>query len=202
MIISHKYKFVFLHVKKAAGTAITKALEPHLGPADVCTGSVRDNIKRSNCPPNLKGHATYLKINSMFPQWDLSKYKWWCVERNSYQKALEDWWFHYDIAKDYEKGFASFVRDTENISDWRIYYGEGKFQAEVIDYDHLYDVWPHIIQELGLPVIDLSAIRLKVPDTSRMPTCREAYSDGVRKMVEQKFANEIEAFQYEFPTAV
>ncbi len=39
MIISHSRKFIYVHLHKTAGEAITAALGPHLGPADI----LRDN---------------------------------------------------------------------------------------------------------------------------------------------------------------
>jgi hypothetical protein len=40
MIVSHRRRFVFCHIPKTAGEAITEALEPHLGWDDVVLGNV------------------------------------------------------------------------------------------------------------------------------------------------------------------
>lgn len=49
MIISEKWKFIFVHIHKTAGDAITEALLPFLGKRDiVITGSVADRLRRSS----------------------------------------------------------------------------------------------------------------------------------------------------------
>lgn len=39
MIISHRHRFIFMHCRKAAGSSITAALAPHLGPDDIHLGT-------------------------------------------------------------------------------------------------------------------------------------------------------------------
>lgn len=200
MIISHKYKFVFLHTRKTAGTSIEKALMPHLGPADVCTGSVMDKVPRKNCPPNLKGHASHVRIKAIFDYWDLSEYHWWCVERNSYEKAFSDWWFHRIINSRYTtKLFKAFVEKNE-LSDWPRYYSAGRFQAEVIQFDKLHEEWPRLMRSLQLPEIDITKFRCKV--AVNRPPLHYVYTDQIKRMVANQCRNEIEAFGYEFPKEV
>lgn len=200
MIISHKYKFVFLHTRKTAGTSIEKALAAHLGPADVCTGSVLDDVPRKNCGPKLKGHISYSKVKEVFGYWDLSEYHWWCVERNSYEKAFSDWWFHLSINSKYTRAeFKEFILKNE-LSDWSRYYGEGRFQAEVIQYARLHEEWPKFTKSLRLPPIDITQFRYKV--AAARPPIHEVYTDDLKKIVANTFRNEIEAFGYEFPQTV
>jgi hypothetical protein len=47
MIVSHRHKFIFLHIPKTAGEAITAALEPVLGPEDLSLKTSADTWRRS-----------------------------------------------------------------------------------------------------------------------------------------------------------
>ncbi|WP_280551765.1 sulfotransferase family 2 domain-containing protein [Halomonas sp. 25-S5] len=46
MIISHKYRFIFIHCRKVAGSAIKTTLWPHLGPDDIMIGSLDEVLQR------------------------------------------------------------------------------------------------------------------------------------------------------------
>lgn len=42
MIISHKYRFIFIHCRKVAGSSMKVALARHLGPNDIVIGSLNE----------------------------------------------------------------------------------------------------------------------------------------------------------------
>lgn len=46
MIISHKYRFIFIHCRKVAGSAIKTTLWPHLGDDDIMIGSLDEVLQR------------------------------------------------------------------------------------------------------------------------------------------------------------
>ena len=80
MIISHKYKFIFLHSRKCAGSSITVSLSRYLGSMDIQLGAVKDGLKHNIHPPlrmalNAIKHAHYKFIISKFinktPAWEL-----------------------------------------------------------------------------------------------------------------------------------
>lgn len=102
MIISHKHKFIFIHLHKCAGTSITKSLLPylrqyHLFKKDIIMGctpkhEILSNTSRQN--GSIHKHSTAVDIknyvgnkiwNNYFiftfvrNPWDLvlSKYYWW-----------------------------------------------------------------------------------------------------------------------------
>jgi len=69
MIISHKYKFIFLHSRKCAGSSITVSLSRYLGSMDIQLGSVKDGLDHNIHPPlrmvlNALIHPHYKSIFS------------------------------------------------------------------------------------------------------------------------------------------
>lgn len=63
MIISHKYKFIFVKTRKVAGTSLEIALSKHLGPEDVITPSLEDDeeTRRSLGFPKAKNYEKPLR---------------------------------------------------------------------------------------------------------------------------------------------
>lgn len=57
MIISHKYKFLFIHCRKVAGSSIKNTLWPYLGDEDVVIGSL-DEILKNGHALNSKAKKT------------------------------------------------------------------------------------------------------------------------------------------------
>lgn len=53
MIISHKYKFIFIKCGKVAGTSLEMALRPHLGADDIVT-PVAEDVKNGSSSNELK----------------------------------------------------------------------------------------------------------------------------------------------------
>ena len=64
MILSHQQRFIFVHSRKTAGSAITAALNHHLGPRDIQLGAWPEAIASGDeinkCPPG--GEATIKQL--------------------------------------------------------------------------------------------------------------------------------------------
>jgi len=101
MIISHRHKFIFLHVGKTAGTSLHIALSKFCGPDDVVTNISRHdrkyleefggNVPQNNidvCGKELQGHASaeYVKKIVSPDIWD--SYFKFCFERNPWDKTI------------------------------------------------------------------------------------------------------------------
>ena len=73
MIVSHKYKFIFIHCRKVAGSSIKVALAPHLGEDDIVIGSMNEILqagikmnraaRRTLCRPLPLLHAAAARIS-------------------------------------------------------------------------------------------------------------------------------------------
>ncbi len=125
MIVSHRHKFIFVHLHKCAGTSITRALIPYLGRNDLvfgCTPKFEKLSNKSRSQGGLYKHSTareireyvgeprwndYFKFSFVRNPWDLtlSKYYWW-------HKTPANWNDDAVIRKKevMEMSFAEFVR--------------------------------------------------------------------------------------------
>jgi len=126
-LISHKYKFIFFHVPKAAGSSILSAFKKHLGP-DIVANDENENLVK------------WLKINSrviwpnhirptqllryLGPEIFYSYYKFGFV-RNPYERLVS--FYHYTKQKEekiyLKKGidlppFSQNIINSNNFSDW------------------------------------------------------------------------------------
>lgn len=64
MIISHRHRFIFIHILKTGGEAVTAALEPVLGPQDIVLKSEADMWLRSLLRSDYR-HLDGLRKHSM-----------------------------------------------------------------------------------------------------------------------------------------
>ncbi len=60
MIISHKYRFIFVRTEKTASTSLENALYPFLQPSDVCSGLVEGNIAEGLPPHPALNHRGFI----------------------------------------------------------------------------------------------------------------------------------------------
>lgn len=97
MIISHRHKFIFIHINKCAGTSITRALMPSLDEDDMVMGCTPEfekisqenrrqgKIFKHSTAREIKAHVgdriwnDYFKFSFVRNPWDImvSKYFWW-----------------------------------------------------------------------------------------------------------------------------
>lgn len=181
MIISHKHKLVFLKTRRTAGSSIEAWLFFQLSADDSITGSADDGTPRLNCPAGITGHISSTRIRQLFPE-ITNEYVWFCVERNSYEKAVSDWLYHRDVIGDgYRRSFKDHLSIT-NVSDW------GRYSKEK---------GIHIMPfELITKFLPLSTHLKKNNYTKPLS---EYYDSTTRGMVEEMFKNEIRTFGYKMP---
>ena len=91
MIISHSYKFVFVHIHKCAGESVTWALAPHLKDGDILCGVTKEgkkNDKRYNIKYGINKHSHGKDIREHLgaDKWD--EYYKFCIVRNPYLRIL------------------------------------------------------------------------------------------------------------------
>lgn len=205
MLISHKHKFVFVHVPKTGGDSVSAALA-EFADVDGSRGSVK--------------HWQARRIrNSCFAESDnrWSDYYSFGMVRNPWQQVHSDYWFcRTSEVPDTELGgwrdkvirckqiaFDQFVVDMCGAHGRS---GAGLFQhyladrhgrqmvSQVVRHEDLQDEWPMLCKRLVLPPITLPR-RNVTPDR---PDYRNDYDDRSRFLVGRKFADDIQRFNYSF----
>ena len=135
MIISHKFKFIFIKTTKTAGTSIEVALNGFLGPTDIATpiypaepGHTPKNFlvgRSSESSFELRNHMGISQLEGVIDDKIISDYFKFCVEREPVDKCIS----HYCMHK-----YSSYHnKDNENLT-WDEYVKRGTFPVDTNKY--------------------------------------------------------------------
>ena len=228
MIISHRYKFIFLKTRKTAGTSIEIALSRFCGEKDVITPiTPRDEITREELghrgPQNFrvplikhtpKGWARLLvrrkrdiyynhmpaeEIRPLVGTRIWNEYFKFCFERNPWDKAIS-LYFWRTQRHEVRPSLLDFLRSirADRLSNFEIYGIDGDI---TVDHVGLYE---NLDSEL-----EWIAALLKLPEEIRLPRAKGAFREDrrhyrdvmgreERSIIEQICAREIAHFGYSF----
>jgi len=200
MIISHKYKFIFIKTRKTAGSSISNVLRKYLGPNDIADGDWVDGLEPLNVTydRNSKdGHQTSLWIKKNFPK-EFDTYYKFTVERNPWQKVPSGYKFYKKInVKNLPNNITDFLKWEKKKwipVDWNWYTIKDKIVVDnIIQYDHLHSEFKTIMNRLDIPYQDeLSTVKMKSFKTD------EVYklSKEDDKLIKDLFHKEIKFFNY------
>ncbi len=89
MIISHRHKFIFIHVPRTAGRSLTIDLESHCGPEDIITPS--GGSPGRNCS-GWHRHSSAREIRERLGTKTFEDYFVFTVERDPWDKTLSTYW--------------------------------------------------------------------------------------------------------------
>ena len=191
MIISHKYKFVFIKTRKTGGSTIEKILRPLLGKDDVCTGSNRDNTPPLNIQSGEDGHQ---------PEFIPKGYWSFSIERNPWDKVVSSYYFHTQVKPDIFKAFSfetyiNFILKHKLFlpCDWSIYQNVEK----IYQYINLKEILIDLNNKYNLNIdLDLiNTFRCK-SEFRKVTDYKELHTPTTKALIEKQFKNEIETFNY------
>lgn len=226
MIISHRHKFIFVHLGRTGGRSLTVELEKRCGPDDIVTPA-GDVAGRNHV--GWHRHTTARQIRDRLGQRILDDYFVFTVERNPWDKVLSNYWAY--------KGYAHGVggkteqipwveRVWRNVSGYpwsfdrwmkyRIYRSKipglrrpfakafrnytdenGKLMVDAIfRYEHFSDQVGILSEKLGFP-LELKAREGKTTRRDRRDYT-ELYSDWSRSFMDRYYAEEIKLMNYRF----
>lgn len=122
MLISHKYKYIFIHVPKCGGTTVTRYLQSIPGAVDV--ESSRDEkspLWVHTTLSNLKKYFSQQRKQSNTSNWVWDDYYKFCFIRNPWDTVVS--LYHYymglrDTAKRYMKPGAMPTEFTPEFQQW------------------------------------------------------------------------------------
>jgi hypothetical protein len=198
MIISHKYRFIFIHIPKTGGVSIFNSLLPYLGPNDISI----DSEKR-----HTEGKKIELFLSQIYGE-EKAKEIWknyfkFAFVRNPYDRVLSNYFYVRNtpehIAYKNYLDYKSFKDAIKNIAIGRPCYeyiidDEGKIIVDFIGrFENLQEDFNIICDKLNLPKISL------VHDNkTNHKDYGEYYDKESRDIVDKRFKRDLEMFGYNF----
>jgi len=215
VIVSHKYRFIFIKTHKVAGTSIEFALTRFAGEDGIVTPfSVRiDERERERSgfgvarnyktgAGEYRAHIPAEEVRKLLGQETFGRYFKFSVERNPYDKVVSLYtWLNRDPKRPLGQSFDAFIAEgrARQVADCDRYCIDDKPAMDtMVLYHDLQAGLDGIAKHLGLPGrIDLTDIRRKSGYRTSQDY-RTYYSPASRAAVERDFAREIAQFGFKF----
>ena len=210
VIVSHRHKFVFVHINKCAGTSIAHALIPYLSNTDIILGCTTEFEKLSDegfQNGGLWKHSKaqearailgeeiwrdYFTFSFVRNPWDLvlSEYEWWLKTKydNEHNAGVE-----IKAMKDYSEYVYSKYCTRRNCLD----FVSDNVSTIIVDFvgrqETLQQDFDTVMETIGL-----SKTKLPESNTTEHEHYSRYYTRKIRKLIAEFFAKDIEAFGYRF----
>ena len=228
MILSHKYKFIFIKTVKTAGTSIEVFFSQHCGPDDVVT-PIEPPVD-AHRPRNFSGFVNPLPeivdhpkkflfaIRHMFSQrkfynhmpatlvqqrvprrvWQ--NYFKFCVERNPWDKVLSHYHMHAARAKEPLSldDYLARGKLPINYPRYTDSAGDKIIVDRVLRYENLNTELADVFARLDIPFNGSLGVRAKSDYRQDRTPYQAVFNDRQRAIVERAFAKEIELHGYQF----
>ena len=125
MIISHKYKFIFIKCGKVAGTSLEVALRPYLGEDDVSTPVAEDKLDNGPewiGPKNYRNNINYNKrVSSGSSRGVFYEHAWAYEVKGQVSHEVWDSYYKFAIERDpRDKSLSVFFHNKNGIK-WPLY---------------------------------------------------------------------------------
>jgi hypothetical protein len=200
MIISHKYRFIFIKTAKTAGTSIETYLSGFCGEEDVLTPV--DPPEPGHRPRNGEGFYNHIgagEIRAIVGDGIWSRYFKFCFERNPWDKVASMYFFWKKRFGSEASKFEDFVKLGQFPADYDKYSIDGRIEADFIgQHERLTEDFRRICQQLGIPASDrLPRAKSQYREGNRFPYA-ELYTEATRDIVAAAFEREIRYFGYRF----
>lgn len=223
MVISHKYKLIFIHIGKTGGDAITHSLKHYLDNNDV----IREG---ENIHKNFHKHAQAWDVKDAFDdfKWKWEDYFSFVVLRNPYEILHSDYWFHRYIGesrfpeKPPEKGIKNYgwfmkcwqTKDQsfhDYVYKWYGHWDRGFYENYACDrvgnqivnfvakQENLEKDFDYICEKINLKNVKLikANTTLEVSNKPR-PSVVNDFSEELKNFVEKTFYKDFKMFNYKF----
>jgi len=228
MIISHKYRFIFIKTKKTAGTSIEVFLSQCCGEEDIVTPiwppvelhHARNYRGFWNPIPEISQNrgrgiiGTFKNLIQRNKYWNhipaslvrkrTAKKIWasyfkFCVERNPWDKTLS----HYHMVNDRTGGGVSLYEYIEKGNfcfNFPKYTDDSGFVLvdKILKYETLMDELRGVFKGLDIQFAGSLGVRAKFEHRKDRRPYQDIFSDRQRDIIQTAFRREIEIHGYEF----
>jgi len=218
MIVSHKYKLIFLKTTKTAGTSVEVALSEFLGDDDVITplhqtdeelriekgfkGAQNYVLKNKGGNARLSNHTAAVTAKKILGEDIFDSYYKVAVARNPWERIVSAYFFQ-KAANESFVSFEEYLYSDRRLDGlikhgWGIYTIDDKIVVdEVILYQNLNVSYRNLLQKLGISS-ENGLPFTKVAGKKATAHYSEMYDDKSIERVKNYFAKEIEAFGFQY----
>lgn len=218
MIVSHRHKFIFVHLGRTAGRSLTAAIAPYCGPDDIVTpagaGTGRNHA-------GFDRHLTAQEIRAKVGRAVFDSYFKFTIERNPWEKIVSRYWAYAGVK---EKSLYKRVPEwlTGRPLSFKEWFELRILQARFLTFGHYrfprhYDAYMEddrmlvdfigryenlaehltvISERIGIPVV-LSEERGSRRHRERVPYT-DLFDDRMNAIVERCFSKDLAFLGYRF----
>lgn len=202
MIISHRYRFIFVKTLKTAGTSIEVFLSQHCGPGDVLT-PILPHVEPHR-PRNHGGffnHVPAVVIRDRVGPDVWRNYFKFCVERNPWDKTLS-YYYMQNAREGGRLSLADYLARNEYPLNHPKYTEPGEpgriIVNRVLRYERLAEELREVFGMLGIPFDGSLGVNAKSEYRTDRRSYREVYSRKQAELVGGVFELERRLHGYEF----
>lgn len=201
MIISHKYKFIFIKTYKTAGTSLEAYLSLHCGENDVITKIYPPlSGHRPRNDASFYNHMTAVEVKHRVGETVWNSYVKFCIERNPWDKVLSFYWMERFRNGD-QLDFNVFLTRDQIGFNWPLYTDE-KQENPIVDrilrYENLNNDLSQLFSELEVPWVGSLEIKAKSEYRRDRRHYHEILTSSQADYIAQRFVKEIEWHGYQY----
>jgi len=202
VIISHKYRFIFIKTGKTAGTSIETYLSQHCGDDDILTPfGIEEEGHLARNHTGFKNHMPAYKIREIVSDEIWNSYFKFCVERNPWDKSLSHYHFvikRFGLSLSIDQYLAG-GRNSINYPKYTDPSNPNKLIVDrVISYENLSEELGEVFEKLGVPFDGSLGIRAKGNYRTDRRPYKVVLTRNQKKAIAKKYAQEIKLFGYKF----
>lgn len=180
MIISHKYKFIFIKTHKTAGSSVEVDLSSKCSDTDVVT--TLEPVEKNHFPRNYKGYKNHMTLeevrNELKNMNKFNSYFKFCVEREPVDKLLSYfyWKNRNDLTSIHFKRYIDFLwenfifqlySNNFNFHHWTI---DGKLAVDkILKYENLKEELTQTCKQLGFDIELTATAKTSLRKNKQLP---------------------------------
>jgi hypothetical protein len=218
MIVSHKHKFIFVHLGRTAGRSLTAAIAPYCGEDDIVTPAGRGTGRNH---AGFDRHFTAQEIRAKVGRDVFDSYFKFTIERNPWEKIVSRYWAYAGVQnKPLYKRVPEWITGRPlSFREWfelRIlqarfltfghyrfprhydaYTEDGRLLVDFIGrYENLAEHLALVSDRIGIPIV-LEESRGSKRHRERVPYT-ELFDDRMNRIVERCFHEDLALLGYRF----